>query len=70
MNSLKKLVITMKPYKHLYPEVSKQHYSLLVETRVSKHGDEITIYRVEFMERYVVFSSFASAVDFIKCNLE
>ena len=60
----------MKPYKHLYPEVSKLHYSLNVETRVSKHGDEITIYRVEFMERYVVFSSFASAVDFIKCNLE
>jgi len=60
----------MKPYKHLYPEVSKQHYSLLVETRVSKHGDEITIYRVEFNDRYVVFSSFASAVDFIKCNLE
>lgn len=60
----------MKPYKHLYPEVSKQYYSLLVETRVNKRGDEITIYRVEFMERYVVFSSFASAVDFIKCNLE
>ena len=60
----------MKPYKNLYPEVLKQHYSLLVETRVSVDGDEITIYRVEFMEGYVVFSSFASAVDFIKCNLE
>ena len=70
MSSSKKLVITMKPYKHLYPEVSKLHYSLIVETRVSKHGDEITIYRVEFNDRYVVFSSFASAVDFIKCNLE
>lgn len=60
----------MKPYKHLYPEVSKQHYSLFVETRVNKYGDEITIYRVEFNDRYVVFSSFVSAVDFIKCNLE
>ena len=60
----------MKAFKHLYPEVTKLHYSLFVEDRVSKHGDEITIYRVEFMERYVVFSSFSSAMDFIKCNLE
>ena len=60
----------MKAFKHLYPEIRKQHYSLFVEDRVSKHGDEITIYRVEFNDRYVVFTSFAAAIDFIKCNLE
>ena len=60
----------MKLYKLHYPEVTQQHYSLFVETRVNKFGDEITIYRIEFNDRYVVLSSFAAAVDFIKMNLE
>lgn len=60
----------MKLYKLHYPEVIQQHYSLFVETRVNKFGDEIKIYRIEFNDRYVVLSSFAAAVDFIKMNLE
>ena len=60
----------MKRCKHFYPEVKQQYYALISETRVSKHGDEVTIYRLELCESYVVFTSFAAAIDFIKCNLE
>lgn len=54
-----------------YPLIENTEFSLFKEHRISKHGNaDITIYRVEFSDgRYFCFSTFESAVDFIKLNL-
>lgn len=62
----------MNCIKSKFPLIENTVFSLFKEHRISKHGNsDITIYRVEFSDgRYFCFSTFESAVDFIRFNLD